>query len=147
MYKEITVIPTLTLDAYVANDCVGGLLTFDVDANTNNINIKRVTVIDAAVQDEEYNLHLYTASGTAGLWTDAEQYLPVASDLATKVTTINIAVADYKDSTCDSIAEKELDLAVVLTDNATLYGMLECVATPDYVAVDDLTVKMTVEIR
>ncbi|KKM68523.1 hypothetical protein LCGC14_1459990 [marine sediment metagenome] len=146
MFKVITSIPVLTLPAYVALDNVGALLTFPIDANTKSIVLKRLTVIDAAVQDEAYLLHLFTASPSAGARTDADPYVPVAADLALKVASFSILAADYLDSASDSIAIYELDTAIVLTSD-DLFGVLECIATPDYVAVDDLTIKLLVEIR
>lgn len=147
MYKVVTSIPALTLAAYVANDCVGALLTFAVASNTNNVLLRRLTVIDAAVQDEEYLLHLFSASPAAAARTDADAYAPVAADLALKICTLHIEAADYLDSVGDSIAMYELDLAIALTNGTSFFGVLECIATPDYVAVDDLTVKFLVEIR
>lgn len=147
MYKEISVVPALTLAAYVATDCVGALLTFAVAGNTNSIALKRLTVIDADVEDAAFNLHLFSASPAAAARTDADPYAPVAADLAIKLTTLEIAVADYVDSASDSIAIYELDHALVLTDNTNFYGVLECIATPTYTAADDLTVKFVVELR
>lgn len=146
MYKEVTSVPVLTLPAYVANDCVGALLTFAVAANTRNVLLRRLTVIDAAVQDEEYLLHLFSASPAAAARTDADAYAPIAADLALKLTTLHIEAADYLDSAGDSIAIYELDHALALT-STSFFGVLECIATPDYVAVDDLTLKFVVEIR
>lgn len=146
-YKEVTAIPLLTLPAYTALDCVGALLTFAIAGNTNSITIKRLTVIDADVQDEEYFLHLFNASPLAPARTDAAAYAPVAADLAMKITTLHIEAADYIDSAGDSIFTDELDHACVLIDFTNLYGVLECVATPDYTAVDDLTIKLIVELN
>lgn len=149
MYKEATAIPLLTLPAYVANDCVGALLTFAIHSAAipprKDCRLLRLTVIDAAVQDEEYYLHLFNASPAAAARTDADAYAPVAADLAMKMTTLHIEAADFLDSASDSIAIYELDHALVLVDG-NIYGVLECIATPDYVAVDDLTLKLVVEI-
>jgi len=149
MYKETVSIPALTLAPYVANDCVGALLTFPVHSPAipprKDCRLLRLTIIDAAVQDEEYYLHLFNASPLAAARTDADAYAPIAADLAMKMTTLHIEAADYHDSAGDSIAIYELDHALVLVDG-NIYGVLECIATPDYVAVDDLTLKLIVEI-
>ena len=50
-------------------------------------------------------------------------------------------------STAENIAEVEVDRAILGADFANIFGVLECVATPDYAAVDDLTVKIVVEVR
>ena len=142
MYKEAKAIPALTLAAYTALDCVGALLTFVVHSAAipprKDCRLRRLIVIDAAVQDEEYYLHLFNADVLAAAKTDADPYAPIAADLAKKMTTLHIEVADYLDSAGDSIAIYELDHALVLVDG-NIYGVLECIATPDYIAVDDLT--------
>lgn len=146
MYKVLTSIPVLTLAAYVALDNVGGLLTFSVDANTRDIILKRLIVIDAEVQDEPYRLHLFTASPAAGAITDADKYIPIAADFAKNLLTLDIIAADYLTQAGDSIAVFELDLPIHLTSD-DFFGVLECTDTPDYADASDLTVKFLVEIR
>ena len=65
MYKILTAIPVLTLPAYVATDCVGAVLTFNHAANTNSLRVRRVQIIDNDLQDEEYNLHLFSINPSA----------------------------------------------------------------------------------
>jgi len=147
MYKKISVVPVLTLDPYVAKDCVGALLTFPVSTGAlkNWAIIKRLTVIDAAVQSEPMSLHLFTASPAAAARTDADECVQVAADLAKKIVTLPIANADFAAFAGDSIASYELNTAIVF-DGLNIYGVLECSATPDYVAVDDLTINLILEI-
>lgn len=149
MFKKTSAVPALTLAAYVAKDCVGALLTFPISSGSQMPNtsatIKRLTMIDAAIQDEEYFLHLFTASPAAAARTDADECVRVAADLVLAITTLHIESADFHTMAGDSIATYELDTAVVF-DGLNLYGVLECVATPDYVAADDLTVNLIVEI-
>ena len=149
MFIKTSAVPVLTLAAYTAADNVGALLTFAVSSASPIINagatIKRLSVIDAAIQDEEYFLHLFTAEPSAGVITDAAAYVPVAADLLLKICSIHIPAADYDTGASDSIATFELDTAIVF-DGKNLYGVLECVATPDYVAVDDLTINLILEV-
>lgn len=148
MYIKSSVVPVLTLPAYTAADCVGALLTFPVSSATlgpTGATIKRITIIDAAVQSEEFFLHLFTASPAAAARTDAAACTQVATDLVLKIVSLHVEAADYDAFAGDSIATVELDTAIVF-DGANLYGVLECVATPDYVAVDDLTVNLIIEV-
>ena len=147
MLHKISVVPALTLNAYTAADNVGGLLTFTVSSASEGSTggkIKGLVVQDAAVQDEEYFLHLYNASPAAAAITDADACVQVAADIAKKLVTFHIAAADYLTSAGDSIASYEKDTPIVF-DGKAIYGVLECVATPDYVAADDLTVTLYLE--
>ena len=146
-YQVLSAVPLLTLPAYTANDCVGAVLTFNHAARTNSLRVVRVQIIDNDLQDEEYNLHLFSINPSATADTDAATYLPAAADLAAHLTSINIPTTAYMDSTGESLAEVEVDRAIQGADFANIFGVLECVATPDYAAVDDLTVKLIVEIR
>ena len=147
MYQRVSVIPTLTLAAYVATDCVGGTMIFNHNSNTNNLRILRVHIVDVEQQDEEYNLHLFEINPSATADTDADQYLPAAADLAAHLTVINIPTTAYTASTAENIAEVEVDRAVWCKDFDNIFGVLECVATPDYAAADDLTVSLIFETR
>jgi len=144
--QEISVVPVLQIaGAYTAADNVGGLLTFDVAGSGRPIVLKRLIIIDADKENAEFNIHFFNASPAAAARTDADAYAPVAADLAKKLTTINVAGTVYVDSASDSIAIKEdLDYEFVL--KTELYAVLACVATPTYTAVDDLTVKIVVDV-
>ena len=147
MYLEIKVVPTLTLNAYEAKDCVGALLTFPVSSanHIKSATIKRLTITDAAAQTEKLWLHLFNASPAAAAKTDADECVQVAADLAKKIVTLYAADTDYDVFAGDSIATVEYDTAIVF-DGLNLYGVLEAEETPDYVAVDDLTVILVLEI-
>ena len=154
MYKEVEATPLLTLAAYEALDCVGALLTFSVHGvvhpglyfpSRRDCKLLRLIVIDASAQAEEYRLHLFGDMPLAAARTDADAYAPIAADLAHKMTTLLIETADYQVSAGDSIAVFELDHAIVL-QTEIFYGVLESIATPDYVADDDLLVKFVIEV-
>jgi hypothetical protein len=152
MFVKVSAVPALSLAAYVAKDCVGALLTFTIGVdnlavgNTASAVIKRVQITDAAVQSEAYSLHLFDASPAAAARTDADECVQVAADLAKKIVTYTIAAADYQAFAGDSIVSYEKDTAIVY-DGKAIYGVLEATDTPDYVAVDDLTVTLWVELR
>ena len=149
MFHKTSVVPVLQIaGAYVAADCVGALLTFAVNTNSysGSAVIKRLTITDADVEDAELFLHLFDASPAAAARTDADACVQVAADLAKKIVTYHIEAADYDDFAGDSIASYEKDTAIVF-DGANIYGVLECVGTPTYTAVDDLTVHLIIEQR
>ena len=148
MLKKVSVVPVLTLAAYVADDCVGALLTFPIgtgDTGNRGAVIKRLTILDADVEDAVLSLHLFDASPLAAARTDAAECVQVAADLAMKIVTFPIAAADYQDFAGDSIASYELDTSIVF-DGLNIYGVLQCTGTPTYTAVDDLTVNLIVEV-
>ena len=148
MLVKTSAVPALTLDAYVAKDCVGGLLTFPVSSasagNTGAV-IKRITITDAAAQTEKFWLHLFTASPAAAARTDADECVQVAADLVKKIVTLYVAATDYDSFAGDSIATVEYDTSIVF-DGKNLYGVLEAEETPDYAAADDLTVHLILEV-
>jgi len=149
MFIKTSAVPALQIaGAYVAKDCVGGLLTFAVNSTgySGSAVIRRVWITDADTEDADLSLHLFDASPAAAARTDADECVQVAADLAKKIVTYTIANADYQTYAGDSIVSYEKDTAIVF-DGANIYGVLECTATPTYTAVDDLTVHLIVEMR
>jgi len=148
MLKTLSVIPVLQIaGAYVAADNMGGLLTFPISSGTQGISavdIRRLIVIDADIEDAELYLHLYNATPSAVVTTDANTHAPATADMLLKLCSIHVAAADYIDSTGDSIAIIEVDIPVNF-DGSNLFGAVECVGTPTYTAVDDLLLKLVVE--
>lgn len=149
MLIKSSVVPVLTLDAYVAKDNVGGLLEFAVSSKSQmsaaGATIKRLSVIDAAIQDEPMFLHLFTAEPETEVITDADECVMVAADLAKKIVTFVILKADFDTFAGDSIASYELDTAIVF-DGLTIYAVLEAADTPDFVAEDDLTINLIIDV-
>ena len=149
MFVKTSAVPVLDFgNAYHAADNVGALLTFAVATGVTGprgATIRRLSVIDADIEDAELWLHLFTASPAAGCRTDDAAYLPIAADLVLKICSFHIPAADYDTGASDSIATYELDTAIVF-DGLNIYGVLECVGTPTYTAVDDLTVNLIVEV-
>ena len=149
MFIKTQAVPALQIGgAYVADDCVGALLTFPINTTgfSGRAVIKRLMIVDADVEDAELFLHLFTASPAAAARTDEDECVQVAADLAIRIISYHIEAADYVDFAGDSFASYELDTAI-LFDGSNIYGVLQCVATPTYTAVDDLTVRMVVEQR
>ena len=150
LFTVVSDVPALSLAAYTAEDCVGGVLAFAgaASAYANEGVIKRLTIIDADKEDAVLRLYLFDADPSATADTDAATFLPAAADLAKLIGFKAIAAADYKDSTSDSVAVFEMDMPFVLAaGGTTLYGVLVCTGTPTYTAADDLTVKRVISRR
>ena len=149
MFITTKAVPALQIGgAYVADDNMGNLLTFAVNTTgfSGNAVIKRMMIVDADVEDAELFLHLFTASPAAAARTDEDECVQVAADLAIRIISYHVEAADYVDFAGDSFASYELDTAINF-DGSNIYGSLQCVGTPTYTAVDDLTVVLVVEQR
>ena len=149
MFHKTSAVPVISAaSAYVAKDCVGALLTFPINTNSysGSAIIRRMTITDADVEDAVLSLHLFNASPAAAARTDSDECVQVAADLAKKIVTLPIAAADYQDFTGDSIASYELNVPIVYNGTA-IYGVLECTATPEWTAADDLTIHLIIEQR
>jgi len=147
LFNVISAIPALSLAAYTAEDCVGGLLTF---ANAASVYasegvIKRITVIDADKEKAAGKLYFFNADPSSAVDTDAASFLPAAADLAKLIGVKAIAAADFVDSTSDSVAVYEMDMAFVLAAAGTsLFAVFVCDGTPTYTAATDLTIKLII---
>jgi hypothetical protein len=143
--KSIAQTPVITLTAYHANDCVGGLMTFDnaVRYVGGRGKINSLRIIDNDNEKAQMELWLFSdlvtpaANHAAMTFSDA--------DMQKWVGTIPIAAADYK-TLVDNAGACYLNVGFEFTCiGLALYGQLRCIATPTYTAVNDLTVKIEVE--
>jgi hypothetical protein len=134
--------PTITAGAYVANDNVGGLLTF---ANATDVSgsggvIKDMVIIDDASQSAALELWLFNQTFTQGA--DNAVWTPVEADLENLVTVITTADGTYytggaTGTVCVVEVARRYDAAAT-----SLFGRLVTRGTPTYVATDDVTVKI-----
>jgi len=144
--KDITQTPTITAGIYSAGDAVGGLLTFAnaVSVYKGDGKIVKIVVIDDAMQNANLILHLFDRTFTA--MADNAAWSPSDADMQNSIGHVEIAVADYQAGVNNSHATVLVDMGFALVSGGTsLFGQLECVATPTYVATDDLTIKVTIE--
>jgi hypothetical protein len=138
--------PAITAGAYDAADAVGGKLTFAGAASVYRGagEIVRVTIIDDANQKAQLKLWLYDQTFTASA--DNAACDPTDADNQNCLGCINIAAADYMTATDNSVSSTTVSFPFKLVAGGTsLFGQLQCVATPTYAAVDDLTVILTIE--
>lgn len=147
--KQVTVTPTITLNAYTANDVVGGLMTFTFTEPTFDGAIRSVLVTDAANQSEGYTLYIFNELPST-IANDAP-FAPVIADLKKIATTVTVAAGDY--TSVNSLAwallggHEDAQMEIFVHSNTgKLYMYAEATSTPDYAAVDDLAFKIALEI-
>jgi len=137
----ISQIPTVTAGAYVANDAVGGLLTF---ANAARVSggggvIKDVVIIDDAGQDVALELWLFDQTFTA--MADNAAWAPAEADLENLVAIITTDDGAWFAAGTPSAALIEVSQRYDCT-GTSLFGQLVTRGTPTFVATDDVTVKI-----
>lgn len=144
---SISVTPVCTLAVYDAADAVGGMLTF---ANAASVyrgtgKVVRVALKDNSNQKANLRLWLYNQTFTAAA--DHAAFDPTDADNLNCLGCIDIPVANYMTATDNSVASVDCDFPFVLVAGGTsLFGQLQAVAAaPDLVAVDDITVTLTIE--
>jgi hypothetical protein len=149
--KMISQTPTLTLDAYTANDALGTKLTFSGAGEWPKYSGTLLAIILTDAADQTTNacdLVLFDRDFTAT--TDAAAFDPSDADLANCIGAINIpttAFATFVDNAVatHSINGTHMALPYKL-QGGSLYGQLVTRATPDYAAADDITVKIIVDV-
>jgi hypothetical protein len=134
----------VTLDAYTANDCVGGLAKVVYGTGGGGL-IHTVKVLDYANQKEPYIIHIYRSTPST-IANDAA-FAPLDADGFLEVGTVTVAAADYAtaNGSAYAVAYKrgdDVNIAVPESCAGTVYVYLQCTDTPDYAAVGDLVVEM-----
>lgn len=146
-FRWVEVPITVTLDAYTANDVVGGTLSCTVPAISGGGGyIHAIRLIDDATQAEPFALWVFNSAPST--IADGAAHAPTKADWEKHIGQIAIAAADYDTS------GTEADCALVYglggsdtsqvvgfedTDDGKLYFRLVPSATPDYADADDLT--------
>jgi hypothetical protein len=145
VWATLTAAPAVTAGAYSANDVVGGLLTFTgaVRATGGRAKIHSITFTDKGVTANVLNLWLF--SDAPATIADNGAFAPTDAELLTLVGVVQIAAADYLVAT-DNQAATKLNVGLVYNVTATsLFGYLECVATPTYASTSDIKIRIQVE--
>lgn len=136
----VTVTPS---SAYVANNCVGGLIRF------NNITgpqlsgvIQNVTVLCQSVQTTGYKLYLFNDNPSSTTIADKATPSLNAADLSKLLDVITLGSAD-------SMLGKTINITnsigrAFVSPSQTLYGILTTSGTPTYTAATDVSVVLTV---
>ena len=143
---EIICTPVITAGAEHAGDALGGLLTFVNAASVykGDGRITKVVIVDDAAQAGVIDLWLYDRTFTATA--DNAAWDPTDADNQHCIGVIHILAADYGPGADNTVASVDCDFAFTLVAGGTsLFGQLCLIGGKTYVAVDDITVKITVE--
>lgn len=131
---------TVDLDAYTANDVVGGLLVFPVNTGMGGGLINRVRLVDEDSQDEPYDLYIFNALPT--VIADDAAFAPTVADLRKLVAVVAISGATTVNS-LDYWHSPVLNYSYAV-DGPNLYGYLVAGATPDYINADTLALYLEI---
>lgn len=145
--RRIAVTPTIGTVAYTAGDVVGGLMTFGITDQGFDGQLSSILVTDAAAQGEAYTLYVFEA--VPSTIADDAAFAPTLADLKKLVTTVAVGTADYGHGGSMALlgGHEDTEMKVpVHSNNGDLYIYAVAVATPDQVAVTDLTFTATVEV-
>jgi len=153
--RIITVRPTITLSAYVAEDCIGGLQTLTEIVNFNGRGgfIHSITVVDADAENAPLNFLFFSANPTASTTTDAAPFVIHADDVDKLIGIVAVAAVDYDliDAGTSIVTKENLGIVFETVANSTsalndgddnLYMAVHTSGTPTYTAVDDLIFKI-----
>lgn len=142
--KTITVNPTTDTAIYASGDTLGSLMTFAGVARFNGGSavVQAMTIVDAAAQNANLELWLFTGTVTASA--DNAAWSISDADALKCVGVIPTSGVNYA-SALNSVSSKlSINLPVTCaSDSTSLYGQLVSRGTPTYGA-SSLTVKLTV---
>ena len=139
----------VTLAAYSANDCVGGLAKV-VTGSGGGMLLRGVSIRDNAVRNEPYIIHIFRSQPVGAdpdnpvTIADAAAMALVSADGDLEIGQVTINAVDYVTANGGdySKAYKEITgIEVREPSDGTFYVYLECTDTPDYVAVDDIKIE------
>ena len=147
LFQVVEVPITVSLDAYTANDVVGGTLSSNAitQITGNGGFIAWVRLVDDATQAEAYTLYVYSENPST--IADGDEFVPTEADYLKEIGKIDIAATDYNtagtEADCARVMAKDTITDDVvyfpLLPNGRLYFRLVPSATPDYADADDLT--------
>jgi hypothetical protein len=132
----------VSVAAYTANDCVGGLAKVFYGTG-GGLLLRGISIRDNAVQNEPYIVHIFRSTPSTTI-ADADAMALVSADGDLEVGQVTINAGDYVtvnggdySKAYKSISDIEIDEV----SKGAFYVYLECTATPDYVATDDIKVE------
>lgn len=144
--NSVSVTPTITAGAYVAGNCVGGILTL-----TNLLRVggpgtgiwQSMLVIDKGNQKAPLDVLLFDSNPSGGTYTDHVAISSLTTDLSKLIRRVSIAATDYV--TVNGVAIADLSSIARIIKGAaaatTLYAVLNTSGTPTYASTSDLTVR------
>lgn len=144
-FQTSLVVPVVTAGIYSAQDVVGGLLTFTFKAPVASGGglVRGVQIYDNAKVNADLDLYLFQdlpatiANNAAWALANADLRKLIAGPLNTP------AYVDYVTGSSAIFAASNFPIQF---SGNKLYGYLVCVATPTYIAVTDLAIRLDVEV-
>jgi len=145
---QITITPTISTGIYAAGDALGGLLTFAnaVRSVGGSGIVTKVVIIDRDQERAATDLVLFNQTFTPTA--DNAAFDPSDADLANCIGYIDVAATDYANFVDNSVAAKSSGLRMpfpITLVGTSLFGQMVTRGTPTYTAVNDITVKLTIE--
>jgi len=148
---DIVLTPTISAAAiYAAGDALGGLLTFAAAARVagGGGTITKVVVIDE--DQERAPVDVVFFDRTFGATADNAPFDPTDADLANCIGYLDVAATDYENFVDNSVAVKASGLRMpfdydLVAAGTSLFAQMVVRSTPTYTAVDDITIKITVQ--
>jgi hypothetical protein len=136
--------PTVNTSAYVANNTVGGLLTFPGIAGPQQSGIVQSIHVNAkSVQTTGYKFYLFNSKPGTTTVTDRANTAINAADIPSYIGVYTLGAADTSLGTATiNILDNIGKSFVASTPN--LYGILTVNATPTYTTTSDVFVTLTV---
>jgi len=142
--KSVALTPAITAGAYSADDALGGLLDFAdiMDALRTGVAFS-LLIIDEAKQSANLKLILFDQTFTA---TADNAALNISdADALNIVAIIDIPAASYVDVGGSTVAVvNNIGAAIKASGSSSIFGQLQTKDAPTYLAVDDITAKLTV---
>lgn len=146
---DIVVTPVISAAAiYAAGDAIGGLMTFPlaVRMTASSGRISKVVIIDDAAQLAPIDIIFFNQTFTPTA--DNAPFAPSDADMQNCIGQIQVVAADYSNFVNNSVATCLIwnsDGYGFQVAGTSLFAQMVVRATPTYVAVDDLTIKLTIE--
>lgn len=145
----VTVTPTITVAAYSAGQCIGGLMTFNNAARANGPGsglVQSVEVTDLSGQDASTDLVLFNSNPTNSTFTDHATCTVNNLDVPKVAAVVNAADCHLLGATAPGVCQAlQLGDPIVLgSSNTTLWGVLISRGTPAYTATTNISVRVAV---
>ena len=146
---DIVVTPAISAAGiYAAGDALGGLMTFANAALAagGSGTITNVVVIDE--DQERAPIDIVFFNQTFGATADNSPFDPTDADLANNIGYVDVAATDYANFVDNSVAAKASGLWMpfdYVLVGTSLFAQAVVRSAPTYTAVDDITIKITVQ--
>jgi hypothetical protein len=138
--RRYKVTPTITAGAYIANDVIGGLLTF---GGLRNGMLQSITICDNAAQSVDYLLVLFESAPT-GI-SDNASFVIADADLDKIIYQDGLYVSNRQAFSTNSYHYLYGLSVPIWAAGGTVYGFLITTGTPTYAATSDITVTLQIK--